>query len=122
MCCRRAETLTLVTLTIAATSPGLVAQDRAAEPASRSQAAVQLAPTSHPPLPGHPSLYWLVPETTAGKRPARAPNDPGARFAKGAALIAQGDFAAGLPLVTHADLAKTPLANYADYYAGTAQL
>lgn len=42
-------------------------------------------------------------------------------FAKGAALIAGGDFAAGLPLVNTPALATTPLAHYAQYYTGIAQ-
>ena len=44
------------------------------------------------------------------------------RFARGAALIAKDDFAAGLPLVRTDDLAATPLAAYSRYYTGVALL
>ena len=79
--------------------------------------------TSHSPLPGHPSLYWLVPEPSVSRtagRQATEPDTPGARFARGAALIDAGDFAAGLTLVHSADLTSSPLAHYAGYYAGVA--
>jgi soluble lytic murein transglycosylase len=72
--------------------------------------------TNHPPLPSHPSLYWLVPEVAA-TRPAAV-----TRFARGAALIAEQEFAAGLPLVSGGDLASTPLAAYSRYYRGLALL
>ena len=100
--------LALTSLTLLATSThGLSAQERAT--------AAQLAPTVHAQLPASATHYWLIPDTTP-----RA-NDPGLRLAKGAALIAQGDYLAGLPMVTHADIAKTPLAGYAQYYAGIAE-
>ncbi len=44
------------------------------------------------------------------------------RFARGTALIAKDDFAAGLPLVRTDDLAATPLAAYSRYYTGVALL
>lgn len=79
--------------------------------------------TSHPPLPSHPSLYWLVP-APAVTRPAggQATETAAVRFARGASLIAKDDFAAGLPLVRATDLAATPLAAYSRYYAGVALL
>jgi soluble lytic murein transglycosylase len=42
------------------------------------------------------------------------------RIARGIAMINRGDFAAGLPLVNAADVARSPLAAYANYYAGVA--
>jgi soluble lytic murein transglycosylase len=74
-----------------------------------------IATTNHPPLPAQPSLYWLLPEQGTGRS-----TDAGARFARGAKLIDDGDFAAGLPLVQGADLAATPLADYSRYYVGVA--
>src|SRR5215213_6652939 len=120
----RATSLALVTLAVAFTSHDLTAQERLQDPARRPPAAVaQLSPTSHPPLPGTPAQFWLIPDSSTTSRPAtRGQEDPGLRFAKGAALIAQGDHAAGLPLVTHPDVVKTPLAGYAQYYAGVALL
>ena len=83
-----------------------------------------LTTTTHAPLPNHPSLYWLVPDTSQTRSSAGAQGGDSAasRFARGAALIAQGDDAAGLPIVTNADLSGTPLAQYGRYYAGVALL
>jgi hypothetical protein len=70
----------------------LLAQTRQTGPA--------LSTTSHPPLPGHPSLFWLVPESSL-TRSSSGPQTVSAavdRFARGAALIANGDYAAGLRL------------------------
>ncbi len=47
-------------------------------------------------------------------------NTPTVRFARGARLIAEGQHAAGLPLVRGAELQATPLAAYAQYYEGLA--
>ena len=80
-----------------------------------------LSTTTHAPLPSHPSLYWLVPETSLTRSAGVQARDAAAsRFARGASLIADGEYAAGLPLVTGADLSGTPLAQYSRYYAGVA--
>lgn len=76
--------------------------------------------TKHPPLPGHPSLYWLAPELAAG--PAANPNAGATRLARGATLVDSRDFASGLPLVQGANVKSTPLAAYARYYTGVALL
>jgi len=76
--------------------------------------------TKHPPLPGHPSLYWLAPELAA--RPAANPDTGATRLARGAMLIDNRDFVSGLPLVQSANLKSTPLAAYARYYTGVALL
>ncbi len=82
-----------------------------------------LTTTHHPPVPSHPSLYWLVPESAMSRPPGRQTGEtPTARFARGAALIASDDFAAGLPLVRTSDLAASPLAAYSRYYTGIALL
>ena len=106
--------LALVTFAIAtASGHQILAQGR---PAGTS-----LSTTSHAPLPSHPSLYWLVPETLLTRSAGVQARDAAAsRFARGAALIANGEYAAGLPLVTGADLTGTPLAQYSRYYAGVA--
>ena len=81
--------------------------------------ATPVTTTSHPPLPGDPSLYWLVPETPASGPAARQTPPTGlSQFARGVALIADADFAGGLPLVNIAALGATPLAQYARHYAG----
>ncbi len=105
----------LVVLSIGPSSDGRVlAQSRQTGPA--------LSTTTHPPLPGHPAAFWLVPESSlarssSGQQTATAVI---AQFARGVALIADGNYTAGLPLVTNADLAGTPLAQYGRYYAGVA--
>ena len=81
--------------------------------------APRLVPTAHRPLPAHPSLYWLVPDDTARAAASRE-NTPIGKFARGARLIADGQFTAGLPLVRGADVKATPLAAYAQYYEGLA--
>ncbi len=82
--------------------------------------AVPLRPTDYPPLPGHPSLFWLVPETGASKSTATHANAQGplARFADGVALFVEGDYDSALPLVSAPALASTALADYALYYSG----
>ena len=80
----------------------------------------RLAPTSHSPLPAQRSQYWYVPDSALS--PATARRDAAnARLARGAELIAAGDFAAALPLVNTRDLDGSVLAPYARYYSAVAQ-
>ena len=89
---------------------------------ARAQTA-RLTTTAHAPLPGHPSLYWLVPDASAASTAGqRARDSAAARFARGATLIADGNFETGLALIRGADLSSTPLANYGRYYAAVALL
>jgi soluble lytic murein transglycosylase len=81
-----------------------------------------VTPTNHPPIPGHPSLYWLVPDLPVSRTGGRAAGSASASFARGVTLIKKNDFAAGLPLVRGGDLAATPLAAYSRYYTGVALL
>jgi soluble lytic murein transglycosylase len=98
-----------------------MAQDRAADSARRTGAAERLQPTLHPPLPGHPAQYWFVPDPSAARTgTASRAEDAAARFARGARLIAGGDFAEGLRLVTPQDLAGSPLEPYAHHYRAVA--
>jgi soluble lytic murein transglycosylase len=91
--------------------------------AQTRQGGASLAPTPHPPLPGHPAMYWLVPESSLSRTSSAQTADTAlSRFVRGSTLIANGDYAAGLPLVSSADLAGTPLAQYSRYYAGIALL
>ena len=94
---------------------GVRAQKTAANGNVRTPDAASIATTNHPPLPSQPALYWLVPETGAGRS-----SDAVARFVRGAKLIDEGDFASGLPLVQGADLGATPLRHYSRYYVGVA--
>jgi soluble lytic murein transglycosylase len=89
--------------------------------AGQSHTAARLSTTTHPPLPGRLADYWLVPDSVAASSPSRpAADTPAARFARGAKLIAGGDHAGGLPLVTKANLDATPLAAYGRYYSAVA--
>ena len=82
-----------------------------------------LTTTSHPPVPGRPSLYWLAPDSLISGPGARQTSTTGpAPLTRGVTLVRDGNFAAGLPLVTDASLAATPLASYGRYYAGVALL
>lgn len=106
----RAASCVLATLAAAASTFGARAQERPG-----------IVPTAHPLVPGHVSQYWLVPDRSAA--PAAGGNrqeTPTARVARGAQLITDGNFAGGLPLVTGSDVASSPLAGYAGYYAGLA--
>jgi soluble lytic murein transglycosylase len=86
--------------------------------------ASRLVPTDHPPLPGHPSLFWLVPEAGGSRSTATRVSSQSAltRFADGVALFVEGDYDAALPLVSAKALASTLLADYALYYTGFTQL
>ena len=53
---------------------------------SRAQVAPRLGPTSHPPLPGHPSLYWLLPDLSAARTAAARNDEALSRLARGAKL------------------------------------
>jgi soluble lytic murein transglycosylase len=80
-----------------------------------------LVATSHPPLPSDLSLYWLVPDAAYRPGAQRRPLDAGLRrLAQGVQLVAKEDYAGGLPLVSGADVAGSPLADYARYYAAVA--
>lgn len=107
--------LLLVLALVAVASPWLRAQRRASD--------AQLVATAHPPLPSEPSSYWLVPDLRSRARTASQPTDAAIRrLAQGAQLITKGNFTAGLPLVSSKDLLTSPVANYARYYTGVAQL
>lgn len=92
-------------------------------PSGDAAASAAISTTNHPPLPSHPSLFWLVPDSALTRAAARPPEPSAAgRLARGVRLIAEGDFAAALPLVRGADLASTPLVHYGRYYTGVALL
>lgn len=82
-----------------------------------------LTPTTHPALPGHPSLFLLVPDAPASSAGAARGADESAttRFAQGVRLFDKGEYTAALPLVATPGLASTPLAGYGAYYTAMSQ-
>ena len=89
----------------------------------RSSLDALLVPTSHPPLPSDLALYWFVPSGSAGRSTSPRPLNAGTRrFVQGAQLIADGDYSAGLALISAPDIADPNLVNYATYYRGIAQI
>jgi soluble lytic murein transglycosylase len=79
----------------------------------------QLTPTAHEALPDDPSEYWLVP---TGRDRAAQNHTRYEPLAEAAARYAEGNYDAALQLASTPALAKTPLAGYASYYKGLAQL
>jgi soluble lytic murein transglycosylase len=92
---------------------------RSTGPAGPVIAAPGVTTTDHAPLPGHPSRYWVVPDSQTLRAQGATGNL--AQFVRGARLIDAGNFAAGLPLVSP-PLGPTPLAPYGRYYTGVALL
>ena len=86
---------------------------------SSADRAVRLLPTVHPAIPSRPTDFWYVPDSFRTTAAGRI-ESPAEKFARGARLIDAGDFAAGLPLVTAANLSGTPLAVYGLYYRAIA--
>jgi soluble lytic murein transglycosylase len=104
--------LVSITVTLVVAS-GLGGWQGAASAPAQAPEGPRLFPTDHPPLPAQESHYWIA--------PAETPPLPAAqRFARGAGLIAAGDFAAGLPLVSSSEVADSPLGVYAAFYRAAA--
>lgn len=93
--------------------PPVLPQERAA------RSAVSLEPTAHPPLPERPADLWLAPAGAAGKT-----GQAGVllKFAEGVKRFREGRYAEAQPLVRASNLATTPLADYATYYAALTEL
>ena len=66
-------------MVLAAVAGGAALLSGQQAPASRSGLDALLVPTSHPPLPSEPSLYWFVPQAGGGRSTAARPLDAGAR-------------------------------------------
>jgi soluble lytic murein transglycosylase len=108
-----------VTLTLAfvVVALHLVGAQQTGDDPVRDGTGVRLAATRHPALPTERSQYWFIQDSAPGSGSV----DPLlARFARGVKAIAAGNFREGLPLVNDAELARTPMADYARYYSGLA--
>jgi len=79
----------------------------------------QLAPTVHPALPEDPSDLWLVPSERERAARTIGVYEP---LADGVAKYRATDYAGALGLLGRPALAATPLAGYATYYVGLAEL
>jgi peptidoglycan lytic transglycosylase len=90
---------------------------RAQPPDDPAQSGVQLKPTDHPRLPADPAKLWLVPPKTNAGRPAGL-----AELATAVKLEVGGDFARALPILSSVTVKQGPLASYAEYYKGLAEL
>jgi soluble lytic murein transglycosylase len=90
----------------------LTSAPRAQQAAPTEAVDVALKPTAHPRLPADSSLLWMVPVRKA------APND----FSTAVKLEVDGDFAKALPIFSTPSVQQGPLAHYAEYYKGLAEL
>jgi len=102
---------------VGASIPYVIAQQPIEVPVLVPPAPVALVATDHPPLPKDISQYWFVPGPASA---AGASREAYASLARGAKSISDGQYAAGLALVTRRDLAETRLADYAKYYQAMA--
>jgi soluble lytic murein transglycosylase len=76
-----------------------------------------LAPTNHPRLPRDLSQLWMVPERRPAVRTAAQ-----REFALAVKLEVEGSFTKALPVLAQPAMKQGPLGQYAEYYAGLAQL
>ena len=118
----RRPALIAATAIALATSGGSATQAQDHPGGGAGGAALRPTTTTHAPLPASLSRYWLVPDAAAAPASGRGAETATARFARGARLIESGEFAAGLPLVTGANLTSTLLTSYVRYYQGVALL
>jgi soluble lytic murein transglycosylase len=82
-----------------------------------SPAAVVLRPTDHPPLPGNPLEFWMIP-TKANTTHTPALNG----FASAVKFETAGQFAKALPILSQPLLKDHPLGEYVVYYKGLAEV
>ena len=80
------------------------------------EAASQLAPTRHPPLPADPTLLWLAPEPETGEVPA-----PLANFMTAVELYEDGQYEPALDRLGLSPV-DGPLESYVRFYTGRVQL
>lgn len=87
-------------------------------PQDRSTPA-QLVPTAHPVLPENETDLWLVPSESDRAARTIATYRP---LSEAVTRYQAGDYAGALAYASRPSLAATPLADYAKFYAGLAQL
>ena len=90
----------------------------AQQPATESTVPVALRPTNHPTLPVDASQLWLVPSVAQKNHRTAAMT----RFAEAVKLEVDANYAKALPMFGEAAVRQGPLADYAIYYTGLAEL
>lgn len=88
-------------------------------PAPIAQAPGKLTPTAHAALPDDPTELWFVPTASELSSRQSAQYEPLAEAVK---RFDDGDYKAAIQFASRPALQKTPLAGYATYYTGLAQL
>ena len=88
-------------------------------PDEAAQTQGQLTPTAHAALPDDRSGLWLVPSESDREARGFSQYEPLAEAVK---RYHAGEYAAAAQLASRPSLASTPLAGYAAYYTGLAQL
>ncbi|MDE3156177.1 MAG: transglycosylase SLT domain-containing protein [Acidobacteriota bacterium] len=106
-------------LLVSMTAPRGVRAQRLADDPSPDGALPTLAPTVHPPLPEELSHLWLAPRKDDKAARTTGPLEDLARAVK---LQDDQKFSASLQLLDRETMRRMPLADYAAYYAGRAQL
>ena len=102
-------------ITVQAWNGAAGSQQTVASSALTNTVDARLNPTIHPPVPARLDTMWYVPEV---EPPTTGPL---ASFARGVQILEDsGNTTEALPLVSHAALVKTPVADYARYYTGVA--
>jgi len=86
---------------------------------AKNEQTAQLAPTVHPPLPKVPTELWLVPAETPATTRASVLYQS---LTDGVRALEDDDKHRALALLSKTSLKETPLADYATYYKGMAQL
>jgi peptidoglycan lytic transglycosylase len=94
-------------------------QSAADDQSAAKERSPQLSPTVHPPLPPVTSDLWLVPAESPATTRAATMYQP---LADGVQALADGQNDRALTLFGRSSLKGTPLADYAEYYKGVAQL
>jgi soluble lytic murein transglycosylase len=109
---------------LALTAVALSARSSARQPPAEGE--VVLLPTVHPRLPAELSQLWMAPDPSP--LPGRPGRPRGARtpaqneFASAVKLEVDSNYAAALPMFSQPGMQQGPLAQYAAYYRGLAEL
>ena len=109
--------LAAVVVTVASVTPDGRRYVAAQETSSLTSAAIVLRPTDHPRVPRELSQFWMVPDKGRLPTPAQATLAAAVRFEN------DGNHARALAMLTSPAIRpEGPLAAYAEYYKGVAQL